>query len=205
MKTRIDKIKKAAEKKILNGTKIIFLSDVALEGGRTFIPMPLVVSAVHHHLINKRLRSKASIVCISGDCIEDHHFAVLIALGASGIYPIGSYSTIQKYNLESDFYISLDNYRHSIEKGLLKVMSKMGISTLTSYHGSMLLHAIGLGRKLSKEYFPSIPSLIGGIELEDIEKTLKKMIRLQTGNDNSGGLKEIGLFRYRKSGEAHGI
>ena len=83
-------------------------------------------------------------------------------------------------------------------------MSKMGISTLTSYHGSMLLHAIGLGRKLSKEYFPSIPSLIGGIELEDIEKTLNKRIRLQTGNDNSGGLKEVGLFRYRKSGEAHG-
>ena len=204
LKTRIDKIKKAAEKKILNGTKIIFLSDVALEGGRTFIPMPLVVSAVHHHLIIKRLRSKASIVCITGDCIEDHHFAVLIALGASGIYPIGSYLTIQKYNPELDFYISLGNYRHSIEKGLLKVMSKMGISTLTSYHGSMLLHAIGLGRKLSKEYFPSIPSLIGGIELEDIEKTLKKRIRLQTGNDNSGGLKEIGLFRYRKSGEAHG-
>ena len=174
LKRRIDKIKKAAEKKILNGTKIIFLSDVALEGGRTFIPMPLVVSAVHHHLIIKKLRSKASIVCITGDCIEDHHFAVLIALGASGIYPIGSYLTIQKYNLESDFYVSLGNYRHSIEKGLLKVMSKMGISTLTSYHGSMLLHAIGLGRKLSKEYFPSIPSLIGGIELEDIEKTLKK-------------------------------
>ena len=80
----------------------------------------------------------------------------------------------------------------------------MGISTLTSYHGSMLLHAIGLGRKLSKEYFPSIPSLIGGIELEDIERALKERIRLQTGNDNSGGLKEVGLFRYRKSGEAHG-
>ena len=60
---------------------------------------------------------------------------------------------IQKYNLESDFYVSLGNYRHSIEKGLLKVMSKMGISTLTSYHGSMLLHAIGLGRKLSKELY----------------------------------------------------
>ena len=166
--------------------------------------MPLVVSAIHHHLITKKLRSKASIICISGDCIEDHHFAVLIALGASGIYPIGSYMTIQKYHPKSDFYISLDNYRHSIEKGLLKVMSKMGISTLTSYHGSMLLHAIGLGKTLSEEYFPSIPSLIGGIELEDIEKTLKERIRLQIGNNNSRILKEIGLFRYRKSGEAHG-
>ena len=204
LKSRIDRIKKAAEKKILNGTKIIFLSDISLENGRTFIPMPLVVSAVHHHLIIKKLRSKASIVCISGDCVEDHHFAVLIALGASGIYPIGSYTTIQKYNPESDLYISLDNYRHSIEKGLLKVMSKMGISTLTSYHGSMLLHSIGLGRKLSREYFPSIPSLIGGIELEDIEKTMKERIRLHTGNNKSESLKELGLFRYRKSGEAHG-
>ena len=204
LKSRIDSIKKTAEKKILNGSKIIFLSDIALGNERTFIPMPLVVSAIHHHLITKKLRSKASIICISGDCIEDHHFAVLIALGASGIYPIGSYMTIQKYHPKSDFYISLDNYRHSIEKGLLKVMSKMGISTLTSYHGSMLLHAIGLGKTLSEEYFPSIPSLIGGIELEDIEKTLKERIRLQIENNNSRILKEIGLFRYRKSGEAHG-
>ena len=204
LKAKIDKIKKLAEKKILNGTKIIFLSDIALENGYTFIPMPLVVSAVHNYLINKKLRSRASIVCISGNCIEDHHFAVLIALGASGIYPIGSYTIIKKSNPESAFYNKLDNYRHSIEKGLLKVMSKMGISTLTSYHGSMLLHAIGLGRKLSEEYFPTIPSLIGGIELEDIEKTLKERIRLHNGNNDSGSMKEIGLFRYRKFGEAHG-
>ena len=83
-------------------------------------------------------------------------------------------------------------------------MSKMGISTLTSYHGSMLLHTIGLGKTLSEEYFPSIPSIIGGIEIEDIEKSLKKTIKLRDENIQSKDLKEIGLFRYRKFGEAHG-
>ena len=204
LKSKIDQIKRLAEKQIKNGTKIIFLSDIFLTKEQTFIPMALVVSTIHHHLISKKLRSRASIVCISGDCIEDHHFAVLIALGASAIYPIGSYTMIQRNNPDSDLYSKLDNYRHSIEKGLLKIMSKMGISTLTSYHGSMLLHTIGLGKTLSEEYFPSIPSIFGGIEIEDIEKSLKKTIKLRDETIQSKDLKELGLFRYRKFGEAHG-
>ena len=77
-------------------------------------------------------------------------------------------------------------------------MSKMGISTLTSYHGSMLLHTIGLGKTLSEEDFPSIPSIFGGIEIEDIEKSLKKTIKLCDETIQSKDLKELGLFRYRK-------
>ena len=138
--------------------------------------MPLVVSAIHNFLVKNKLRSKASLIIISGDTIEDHHFAVLSALGASAIYPIGAYSLIFKEFKDTNFFEKIENYRHSIEKGLLKIMSKMGISTFTSYHGSMLLHSIGLGEKLSDQYFPSLPSYFGGLELSHIESQLYEKI-----------------------------
>ena len=200
---KIRNINTIAEKYVTKGNKIIFLSDVKIIDRHFAIPMPLIVSALHNHLVEKKLRSKVSIICVSGDAIQDHHFAVLTALGASAVYPIGAYTIIFRQYSKNNYQEKMVNYRHSIEKGLLKIMSKMGISTFTSYHGSMLLHSIGLGEKLSKEYFPSLPSLFGGIEIDYIEGTIKK--RQQLGSDKKdNSLKESGLFRYRKFGELHG-
>ena len=101
--------------------------------------------------------------------------------------------------------IRLENYRHSVEKGLLKIMSKMGISTFTSYHGSMLLHSIGLGKELSKSYFPALPNNFGGLDIEQLENSLFKDLESFQIKEKKGSLKERGLFRYRKNGELHGF
>jgi len=201
----IDTILKASEKYAKKGYKIIFLSDFNIKEKEVPIPMPLIVSAVHNYLIKKKLRSKISIVSISGDAVEDHHFAVLAALGASAIYPIGSYQLIYNESIKNNPMIRLENYRHSVEKGLLKIMSKMGISTFTSYHGSMLLHSIGLGEELSKSYFPALPSNFGGLDIVQLENSLMKDLESFQFKEKKGSLKERGLFRYRKYGELHGF
>ena len=205
LKDKIKLIQKQARKFVRQGCKIIFLSDCDLKENEAPIPMPLVVSAVHNFLVEQKLRSKVSLIIISGDTIEDHHFAVLAALGASAIYPIGAYSLIFKEFKNTNFFEKIENYRYSIEKGLLKIMSKMGISTFTSYHGSMLLHSIGLGKKLSDQYFPSLPSFFGGLELSHIESQLYEKIESSGIGDKLNSLNEIGLFRFRKGGELHGF
>jgi len=123
--SKIESIKKNCEKSILNGNKIIFLTDQNLKLDHTPIPMLLVISAVHHHLIEKKLRSRVSLIAVTGDVIEDHHFAALISLGASAIYPHFAYEIIFKKISDVKYYKRLKNYRASIEKGLLKIMSKI--------------------------------------------------------------------------------
>ena len=202
--SKIELIKKNCEKSIINGNKIIFLSDQNLKLGHTPIPMLLVISAVHHHLIEKRLRSKVSLIAVTGDVIEDHHFAALISLGASAIYPHFAYEIIFKKNSEAEYPKRLKNYRASIEKGLLKIMSKMGISTLSGYHGSMLLNTAGIGPKLLKKYFPSLTGRLGGLELKDLEKYLKRKYDNSIKDFELGNIRDINLFRFRKNGELHG-
>ena len=204
LKLKLQLINRNSERAVQNGAKIIFLSDEGLKRGNLPIPMPLVVSALHNYLINKKLRSKVSIICIAGDVVEDHHIAVLIALGASAVYPYIAYELIREYFKEDDWTEKMSNYRDALEKGLLKIMSKMGISTISSYHGSMLLHSIGLGSKISKTYFPAIPSYLGGIELEHIHNSLLNRHEMAFEKGKSA-LVEKGLYRYRKKGERHGF
>lgn len=201
---KIKSIRIQCRNAVKNGAKIIFLSDEGLNDGFLPIPMPIVVSAVHHYLVEHKLRSNVSIICISGDVVEDHHIAVLVALGASAVYPYMAYELIRENYNNDDWTKKMANYRYALEKGLLKIMSKMGIATISSYHGSMLLHSIGLGKKISKTYFPSIPSLLGGIELEDIHQMLvyRHQIAFKGGDEF---LPDKGLFRYRKFGEHHGF
>ncbi len=204
LESKIKRIKKEAENALLDGAKIIFLSDEGLRKGLLPIPMPLVVSSLHHYLVEKKMRSKVSIICITGDACEDHHLAVLIALGASAVYPYMAYELIREYFDEDDWSIKMHNYRYALEKGLLKIMSKMGISTISSYCGSMLLHSIGLGPKISKKIFPSIPSNLGGIEIDYIKDLLAKRHEIAYNQGDKGLLSEKGMFRYRKNGELHG-
>ena len=203
--TKLKIIKKSCEKSILNGNKIIFLTDQHLKAGHTPIPMAIIISVVHHYLIEKKLRSRVSLIAVVGDVVEDHHFATLISLGASAIYPHFAYEIISRKNQGENYQKRLKNYRASIEKGLLKIMSKMGISTLSGYHGSMLLNTVGLGPKLLKKYFPSLNGKFGGIELNDLEKYLNRKYENSVNNFDSEVVQDINLFRFRKNGEMHGF
>ena len=203
--TRLKSIKRKAKVAVEKGAKIIFLSDENLIEGKLPLPMPLVVSAIHHHLVKYKMRAQVSLIPISGDIVEDHHVAVLIGLGASAVYPYMAYELIREHFANDEGWIEkMGNYRYALEKGLLKIMGKMGISTLSSYHGSMLFHAFGLDHEFLKKYFPSIQSMIGGIGSTQIYNILLKRHNVAFAPAEPE-LIEIGYFRFRRNGEKHGF
>ncbi len=200
---RIDEIKKECETALHQGAKIIILSDEGLQPDQAPIPMLLIVSAVHQHLIKKKLRNKCALVSFTGDVIEDHHVACLVAFGASVVYPYMAYELIREYFKDEDWITKLSNYRKALENGLLKIMAKMGISTVSSYHGSMLFNAIGISQNLINEYFPSVKSAFGGIDIEILQQSLNE--KSKKAFSEKFELNEIGRFRFRREGEAHGF
>jgi len=203
LSNRIEEIRIECEREALNGAKILFLSDEGLQPNHAPIPMLLVVSAVHQYLIKKKLRNNCALLCFTGDVIEDHHVACLVAFGASAVYPYIAYELIRENFKDEDWIVKLGNYRNALEKGLLKIMAKMGVSTVSSYHGSMLFNAIGISQQLINEYFPSIKSALGGIDLNILKKTL--VAKSKKAFSDNIDLEEIGRFRFRKEGEAHGF
>jgi len=200
---RIEEIRNECEQAVLGGVKILFLTDEGMEAHFIPIPMLLVVSAVHQHLITKKLRNNCALLSFTGDAIEDHHVASLVAFGASAVYPYMAYELIREYFDEDNWVSKLSNYRRALEKGLLKIVAKMGVSTISSYHGSMLFNAIGISSELIENYFPSIKSILGGETLESLQKTLIE--RSKNAFEQGASLEETGRFRYRKEGEVHGF
>ncbi len=200
----LEKMKNTSEEAVFSGSKIIFLSDEHIRRDLLPIPMALMVSTIHHHLIEKKIRSKVSIICLTGDVVEDHHVACLIGFGASAVYPYMAYELIREHFASADWPKMMSNYRYALEKGLLKIMSKMGISTTSSYHGSMLFHGIGLSQRFLDSYFPSIKCETGGIGLPQIREWLVERNSVAFADDDPR-LKEKGFFRYRKGGEEHGF
>src|SRR5205823_3651914 len=158
---------------IATGTEYIILSDRAIDKKHAPIPALLAVSGVHHHLIREGTRTQVSLVLESGEPREVHHFALLIGYGAGAINPYLAFESIEdlirqghitKVNEEKAIY----NYVKSVNKGVLKVMSKMGISTAQSYCGAQIFEAIGLGADIVDTYFTGTPSRVGGIGLDVI-------------------------------------
>ncbi len=202
--TRLEELKQECESAIERGCKLIFLSDENLAENLLPIPMALMVSSIHHHLSMRKIRSKVSLICLTGDTVEDHHIACLIGMGASAVYPYMAYELIREHFDREDWPHKMGNYRYALEKGLLKIMSKMGISTFTSYHGSMLFHGLGLSQELIDNYLPSIQCVTGGIGLSQIRQNLidRNTYAFQMVNP---GLENRGFFQYRKEGELHGF
>ena len=203
IKTQLENIKIQCEEAVHSGNMLILLSDEGITSELLPIPMALIVSAVHHHLISKKIRSRVSLLCLSGDIVEDHHVACLVALGASAVYPYMAYELIREEFSNDDWIKMMGNYRYALEKGLLKIMAKSGITTRASYHGSMLLHGFGLSQELLHDYFPSIKYQTGGINLGHIEATLRDN-HSNAFSADSTRLKESGRFHFRKNGEKHG-
>ncbi|RMG53420.1 MAG: glutamate synthase large subunit, partial [Acidobacteria bacterium] len=194
-----------AEEAIGRGATLLVLSDRAVNAERAAIPMLLAVGAVHHHLIRRGLRMRASLIVESAEPRQAHEFACLLGYGANAIYPYLAYDVLRSAVGESDEVAlseALEKYVHAVEKELLKIMSKMGISTLSSYCGAQIFEAVGLDRSVIETYFTHTPSLIGGVQLDDIVADALFQHRLGFGHERLK-LEDYGYYRYRRAGEYH--
>ncbi len=165
-----------AEDAVIDGYSIILLTDRAVNSNHAAIPAMLAVGAVHHHLIRKGLRSKCGIVVETGDARETHHFATLLGYGANAVNPYLVVETIvdlkRQKKLDADVSVEkyFENYRKGVNGGLLKIFSKMGISTLQSYHGAQIFEALGISKAVVDKYFTGTITRIQGLTLDDIAK-----------------------------------
>lgn len=207
LKTAVDQLCRDAEKAVDEGKNYIVLSDRGIDRDKAPIPSLLAVSAVHHYLIEKRKRMQIDIVLESADPREVMHFALLFGYGASIINPYMSFAVIDKLvkdkALQLDYQKAEENYVNSINKGILKIMSKMGISTLRSYRSSQIFEAVGIHRDIIDKYFAGTNSRIGGIGFGEIAE---EVLRPHGKAFSEIRLPEIfteGLYAFRKHGEKH--
>ena len=199
-----------ADKAYRSGANILILSDRGVDENRLAIPSLLAVSALHQYLVTTKRRTSLSIVLESGEPRTVHHFATLLAYGASAVNPYLALETIHELIhdelLDKDYYAAVNDYNDAILHGIVKIASKMGISTLQSYQGSKIFEAIGLSKELVGEYFTGTVSRVGGITLEDIEKTVDRLhtaafdpLGLKTDSD----LPSLGSHKARSGREEH--
>ena len=200
-----------AEKAVNNGYNIIILSDRQLSVNRIAIPALLATAAVHHHLIRKGLRTSVGLVVESGEPREVHHFAVLAGYGAEAINPYLAFDTLADMHQKGEFPAVVDatevvhRYIKAIDKGLLKVMSKMGISTYQSYCGAQIFDAVGLSSEFVKKYFFGTATTIEGIGLAEIAIETHARHARAFGDDPvlTTALEVGGEYLYRMRGENH--
>jgi len=198
-----------ADQAIENNCNILILSDKSCNSTKAPIPALLAAAGLHHHLIRNGKRTRVSIIVESGEPREVHHFALLLGYGISAINPYLVFESIsdllQKKQLPSiDIKTAKYNFVRAITNGIVKIMSKMGISTLLSYHGAQIFEAIGISEKVISLYFTGTPSRIDGMLLEDIAK--EALLRHNNTYNlfrKSYTLEEGGDYRYRSNGEYH--
>lgn len=205
----VERLCREAEKAVDEGCNYIVLSDRGVDKENAPIPALLATSAVHHHLIDKQKRLQTALIIETGDAREVMHFALLSGYGASAINPYLAFAVIndlvEKKEIQLDFHTAQKNYIKAIDKGLLKVMSKMGISTITSYKGAQLFEAIGLSNELADKYFGNTVSKISGVDIDDLSKDILKSHAeaYSVQFDSELPLKHIGQYSFRKDGESH--
>ncbi|KAB2638454.1 MAG: glutamate synthase subunit alpha, partial [Verrucomicrobia bacterium] len=207
----------AAEQSVDEGTRILILSDKGVDHDNLAIPALLAVGAVHHHLRRAGKRMRVSLVCETGEARDVHQMACLIGYGASAINPYLAIETIremlEKGSVEIGFAAAQLNYKKALESGLLKIMSKMGISVIGSYRGAQIFEATGISSKLIEECFSGTPSQIEGIGLEEIarESLTRHELAYATapiegGKEATGPqLGDPGVYRIRRGGELHAV
>ncbi|WP_308778253.1 glutamate synthase large subunit [uncultured Bacteroides sp.] len=197
-----------AEQSVNDGVNYIILSDRGIDKDHAAIPSLLAVSAVHHHLISVQKRVQTALVVESGEIREVMHAALLLGYGASAINPYMVFAIlddlVKKGDVQMNYETAEKNYIKAVCKGLYKIMSKMGISTIRSYRGAKIFEAVGLSEELLKAYFGTPTSTIGGIRLEEIAKDYIKFHDLGFDPEEMDDLlPNIGQFSYRKDGEKH--
>ncbi|PIQ83467.1 MAG: glutamate synthase large subunit [Candidatus Omnitrophica bacterium CG11_big_fil_rev_8_21_14_0_20_63_9] len=208
LRAALARVREDAVKAVDGGATILILSDRGIDAQHAAIPTLLATSAVHHHLIRTGRRMKATIVIESGDVHEVHQVACLIGYGASAVYPYLLYQTIkameqaQRLGAET-FDQAFAHYRKAVEQGVLKIMSKMGISTIGSYRGAQIFEALGIGKDVIDECFPGTPSRIGGVGYEQLAEEVLAWHREAYQAEGTLHLDDGGFYKYRRDGEYH--
>ena len=207
LQNAVDQLCIDAEKAVDEGKNYIILSDRGISENTAPIPSLLAVSAVHHHLIKKRKRMQIDIVVESAEPREVMHFALLFGYGASIINPYMSFAVIDKLvkgkAIQLDYQKAEENYVNSINKGILKIMSKMGISTLRSYRSSQIFEAVGIHPDVINKYFAGTISRIGGIGMNEIAEEVLIPHRKAFIAEQQPEILTEGVYSYRKYGEHH--
>ncbi|WP_312684526.1 glutamate synthase large subunit [Mammaliicoccus sciuri] len=204
LKEALDDLGQTVSKAVKNGAEIIVLEDESVEDLEAAFAMPilLAVSHIHQHLIRTGQRLDTSIVAYSGECREVHHLATLIGYGANAVVPYLAHYTIEDLTatgrLEGTVEQNIDTFSQTLSAGVIKVMAKMGISTVQSYQGAQIFEAIGLGKDVIDQYFTGTPSKLSGISIDTIDKENKARQSEQIKYLNSGS-----TFQWRQQGEYH--
>ncbi|MCB0109913.1 MAG: glutamate synthase subunit alpha, partial [Caldilineaceae bacterium] len=210
LKTALDQLFAQADEAIHNGVNILVLSDRGVNAKQAPIPALLATAGLHHHLIRNRTRTQVALLVETGEAREVHHFSVLIGYGATGINPYLAFETIDQMVAEGTLGEESveDAHYHYVKaavKGVLKVISKMGISTLQSYHGAQIFEALGLNQALVDQYFTWTPTRIEGIGLAEIEEEILRRHR-KAFPPRLNGVEVLdpgGVYQWRYDGEQH--
>jgi glutamate synthase (ferredoxin) len=196
-----------AERAIDDGHTIIILSDLGVDDRHAPIPSLLAVGAVHHHLVRQGKRVRVSLVVESGEVREVHHLACLVGYGANAVNPYLALATVeglvQTNKVKLDLTVAKRNFVRALEAGLLKIMSKMGISTVESYAGAQIFEAIGLSQNLVDAYFSGTVSRLGGIGLEEIAAEVQRWHQAGFANPQKPGIDSPGFYKFKRGGEIH--
>ncbi|MGF1479459.1 MAG: glutamate synthase-related protein [Cyanophyceae cyanobacterium] len=223
LKAAITTLCARAEEAVRAGAEMVVLSDrgaddtAHLQEERSYIPPLLAVGAVHHHLIRQGLRLAASLIIDTAQCWSTHHFACLIGYGASAVCPYLALETVRAWwsdpktqkmmergKLEQiSIETAQQQYRKSVEAGLLKILSKMGISLLSSYHGAQIFEALGLGMDVVNLAFAGTTSRVGGMSLQELAQEVIAFHRRAFPNLEGKKLENFGFINYRPGGEYH--
>lgn len=204
---------------INNGVEILVLSDKTdkLSSQNIFVPPLLMVGALHHYLIDKQVRQKVSLIVETGQCWNTHHFACLIGYGASAVCPYMAFKTVRQWwhqprtqklmstgkLLKISLQAAQHNYRQAIEAGLMKILSKMGISLLSSYHGSQIFEALGLSSQVIQSAFRGTASRLQGLSLQELFYENLSTYQQAFARDMPKRLVNQGYVQYRPSAEYH--
>ena len=220
LKVAVKKLQQQAAESVKAGAKILIISDqegTGIDTENSYIPPLLAVGAVHHYLIDQGLRTKASLVVNTAQCWSTHHFACLIGYGAAAVCPYMALDTVRVWwsNPKTQQFIergkiatinlekAIGNYRQAIEAGLLKILSKMGISLLSSYQAAQIFEAIGIGRDLLDLGFCGTTSRVGGLCVSDLAQEVLSFHTKAFPELSLKKLENLGFVNYRRGGEYH--
>lgn len=210
LKEALEKLTSSIERAVLEGYSVIVLSDKGLDDGHAPIPSLLATAAVHHHLIRRGIRTSTGLLVETGEAREVMHFALLLGYGATAVNPYLTFETVADMVQEGvvpdiDAVHAMEHYIKAVNKGILKVMSKMGISTLRSYRGAQIFEAVGLNSMVIDEYFSGTASRIEGIGLDVIAAEANERSR-KARHPKPGSLKMLdtgGQYQFREGEERH--
>ncbi len=201
----IHRLNDEAEELVRQGTVLLVLSDRQISPGRLPVPAPMIVGAVQARLVEKNLRCDANIIVETASARDPHHFAVLFGFGATAVYPWLAYESLAQMCdsrvIEKDYRNVMLNYRNGINKGLYKIMSKMGISTIASYRCSKLFEAVGLHQDVTRLCFQNVTSRIAGASFADFQQDLANLAKRAWLQRKT--LEQGGLLKYVHGGEYH--